>query len=82
MMLSSQQMATALDEASSRAMHAQFKRTGFGSSSSLEVYNAGLRGLAEAIVRDLAEDMDFWNSIHDSDNQADSNWIRERYANG
>lgn len=39
------------------------------------------RELAQAVALRIADDMDFWNSIHDADNQADSDWIRERYGN-
>lgn len=40
-----------------------------------------LHAVEAGVALRIADDMDFWNSIHDADNQADADWIRQRYAN-
>lgn len=54
----------------------------WGYSSPLESRPSftGLRRIEAAVAAQIADDMDFWNSIHDSNNQADSDWIRQRYG--
>lgn len=57
-----------------------FRATGF--TVSLESSLDDLEAFTIRLASRIADDMDFWNSIHDADNQADSDWIRRRYGAG
>ena len=50
------------------------------SSYTVDRENAALGAVQDAVALRIADDMDFWNSIHDSENQADADWVRERYG--
>lgn len=41
---------------------------------------ARLRNVEKAVAFQIADDIDDWNAVHDADNQADADWIRQRYG--
>ena len=56
------------------------RATGDNYADRSECELVALRATADAAALRIADDIDFWNSIHDSNNQANSDWIRERYG--
>ena len=39
-----------------------------------------LRSVEAGVAARIADDIDDWNAVHDVDNQADADWIRQRYG--